>query len=322
VKVGILGAGGCFALAFARHLDSLGIEHFGIGRSKPKASPFWLAPPGYRYHALHLVTSLPATMAVLDTERPDIIVNFAAQGEGAASFGENAPDFFTTNCTGLVRLVLELTKRSYLRRFVQISSSEVYGSEQNGAKETDPLWPTSPYGASKAAFDHYLQVMWRTQKFPMNIVRPSNAFVEGQQLHRVIPRAIICALTGKKLELHGGGKSEKSYLHASDLSRAVLKVVEGAPYGTVYNVGPDLPISISYLVSRVAEHCGVSFDDLVTDVPDRLGQDSRYWLDCTAAKALGWKQEVTLEAGLQLMMRWIKQYPELLGYDTVYRHRT
>ena len=321
MKVGILGAGGCFALDFARHLHSLGIDCFGIGRSKPKASPFWLAPPGYRYHALHLVTSLPATMAVLDTERPDVIVNFAAQGEGAASFGENAPDFFNTNCTGLVRLVLELAKRSYLRRFVQISSSEVYGSEQNGAKETDPLWPTSPYGASKAAFDHYLQVMWRTQKFPMNIVRPSNCYVEGQQLHRVIPRAIICALTGKKLELHGGGKSQKSYLHAADLSRAVLKVIEDAPYGTVYNVGPDRPISIREVVGTVAEACGMKLADLATDAPERLGQDSRYWLDCTAIKSLGWRQTVLLHDGIAGMVSWVRQYPELLGYDTAYRHR-
>ena len=321
MKVGILGAGGCFALDFARHLDSLGIDHFGIGRSGPKAPPFWLAPKGYRYHALHLVTQLHETMEVIDAERPDVIVNYAAQGEGAASFAENAPDFFMTNCVGLSRLVLELQKRPYIKRTVWIGSSEVYGSEQNGAKESDPLLPTSPYGASKAAFDHYLNIMWRTAKFPMNIVRPSNCYVNGQQLHRVIPKAIICAITGKKLPLQGGGRSQKSYLHARDLSRAVKLVIEKAPIGETYNVGPDEPISIRDLIGIVAWACGVQFEELVADAPERVGQDARYHLNCDAIKALGWRQRNPLEIGIESMVRWVNEYPELLTMDTAYRHR-
>ncbi len=321
MKVAILGAGGCFALNFASHLHSLGIDHFGIGRSKPKPAPFWLVEHHYRYHALHLVTSLDATMAVLDTERPDVIVNFAAQGEGAASFGDNAPDFFTTNCVGLIRIVLELQKRSYLRRFVQIGSSEVYGSPEAPAKETDPLWPTSPYSISKAAFDQYLDSMWRTSKFPMNIVRPSNCYVEGQQLHRVIPKAILCALKGEKLKLHGGGRAIKSYLHAADLSAAVAKVIAEAPYGTTYNVGPDEPILIRYLVERVALACGILGEDLIDEAPDRIGQDAKYHLDSSAIKALGWGQSIPLGEGLDRMVAWAKRFPELLTTDTTYRHR-
>lgn len=321
MKVAILGGGGCFALNFATHLHKNCIAHFGIGRSKPKPAPFWLVEHHYRYHALHLVTSLAATMAVLDTERPDVIVNFAAQGEGAASFGENAPDFFTTNCIALIRLVLELEKRSYLRRFVQIGSSEVYGSPEAPAKESDPLRPTSPYSISKAAFDQYLDSMWRTAKFPMNIVRPSNCYVEGQQLHRVIPKAILCALKGEKLQLHGGGKAMKSYLHATDLSRAIVRVIADAPYGTTYNVGPDEPISIRDVVSRVAGVCGLTFGELVAEVPDRVGQDAKYHLDSSAIKAFGWRQEIMLGDGIAGMVDWVKKYPELLTMDTAYRHR-
>lgn len=321
MKVAILGGGGCFALDFARLLDTLDIDHFGIGRSKPKAPPFWLVPPGYRYHACHLVTELPAAMAILDTERPDVVVNFAAQGEGAASFGENAPDFFTTNCVALVRLVLELQKRSYVKRFIQIGSSEVYGSEQNGARETDPLLPTSPYGASKAAFDHYLQIMWRTSKFPMNIVRPSNCYVEGQQLHRVIPRAILCALKGEKLPLQGGGRSQKSYLHAHDLSSAVLTVIAKAPLGTTYNVAPEEPIAIRTLVAEVAKELGKSLEDIAEDVPDRVGQDARYHLNTDAIRELGWDESICLERGIDRMVQWVRNFPELLLMDTAYRHR-
>lgn len=322
MKIAILGGGGCFALNFARHLDSKQVDHFGIGRSGPKAPPFWLAPQGYRFWALHLVDQMQATLAVLDTERPDVIVNFAAQGEGAASFGEYAPDFFRTNTWGLCKLVIELKKRDYLKRFVQIGTSELYGSTAAPAKETDPLQGTSPYAISKQAFDQVLEAMHRIHGFPMNVVRPSNCYTEGQQLYRVIPKAIVCALSGKKLPLQGGGKAQKSYLHATDLSRAVLNVIEKAPLGKVYNVAPAGPISIRSLVSTVAEASGISFEELVEEVPDRPGQDAKYWLNAEAiARDCGWTQSIGLKRGVEGMVSWVRKFPELLTMETNYVHR-
>ncbi len=322
MKVAILGGGGCFALNFARHLSECGIEHFGIGRSPTKHPAFWQVDHHYRYWALHLVDQLPAVMALLDDERPDVIVNYAAQGEGAASFGENAPDFFRTNTWGLCRVAFELLKRSYVKRFVQIGTSELYGSTERPAKETDPVNGSSPYAISKQAFDQILEVMFRIHGFPMNIVRPSNCYTEGQQLYRVIPKAIVCALSGKKLPLQGGGKAQKSYLHATDLSRAVLDVIEKAPLGRIYNVAPSSPISIRALVGHVAEACGVSFEELVEEVPDRVGQDAKYWLDAIAiAKDCGWTQTISIGRGLDRMVAWARKYPEILTMDTSYTHR-
>ena len=321
MKIGIIGAGGCFAQNFIRYLDSQHIESFGIGRSGPKLSPFWLLPRGYRFAEFHLVTQLPAVLAVLDTERPDVIVQFAAQGEGAASFGEHAPDFFQTNAVALVKLVLALNNRDYMERFVQIGSSEVYGSPGQPAKETDLLNPSSPYSVSKAAFDMYLQSMWRTVGFPMNIIRPSNCYTPGQQLYRIIPKAIICALTGQKLQLHGGGRAEKSYLHATDLSRAILLAVLNPAKGAIYNVGPDEAMTIRALVECVASACEVNFEELATEAPDRVGQDAKYHLDCAAIKRLGWRQEIALADGVMEMVDWVRKYPEVLKMETTYRHR-
>jgi dTDP-glucose 4,6-dehydratase len=322
MKIAILGGGSCFALNLARYLSECGIEHFGIGRSPRKPPALWPIEHHYRYHALHVVDQLQAVMAVLDTEKPDVIVNFAAQGEGAASFGANAADFFRTNAWGLSRFVLEIQKRDYLERFIHIGSSEVYGSPEQAAKESDLLDPTSPYSASKAAFDHYLNSMWRTQKFAMNIVRPSNCYTPGQQLHRIIPKAIICALKGEKLQLHGGGMAQKSYLHSTDLSRAILKVAERAHLGQIYNVGPDEPVTIRSAVELVANCCGVKFADLVDEAPERMGQDARYYLDCSKAKReLEWQQTIELEGGIAMMADWVKAHPELLQMSTAYQHR-
>lgn len=322
MKVAILGGGGCFALNFARLCHDRGIEHFGIGRSGPKAPPFWLAPPDYRFWALHLVDELPAVLALLDAERPDVIVNFAAQGEGAASFGDNAPDFFRTNTWGLCRLAVELMKRDYVGRFVQIGTSEAYGSVEAPAKEDADGKGTSPYAISKQAFDDTLKTMFRLHQFPMNIIRPSNAYTPGQQLYRVIPKAIVCALSGKKLPLHGGGLAQKSYVHSTDLSRAILDVVARGKVGKVYNCGPTGPISIKALVTHVAEACGVSWDELVDEVPDRPGQDAKYWLDSSEiAKDTFWTPTVGLARGVIGMVEWVRQYPALLTMETGYVHR-
>ena len=317
-KTLVLGAGGCFAQSFIRRCATEGIEVFGIGRSV-KSTPFWNVPKDFRYWVLHLVNQLPEVMKIVELVRPEVIVNLAAQGEGAASFGDNAPDFFTTNTTALAKLCLSL--RGKVKRFVQIGSSEVYGSVREPATENTPLRPTSPYSISKAAFDQYLEIMWRTQQFPMNIIRPSNCYVEGQQLYRIIPKTIVSALKKEKLPLHGGGVAEKSYLHADDLSDAIIRILSKGKVGEVYNVGPDSPIAIRAVVSLICKIMGVPWDELVDEVGDRMGQDSRYHLNCDKVKELGWKHEIKLWQGLHGMVNWVQTYPELLTMPTTYEHR-
>lgn len=322
MKIATLGAGGCFGLNFARHVASHGIDQFGIGRSGPKLPAFWLAPEHYRFRALHITHELEYIMQYLDAERPDVIVNFAAQGEGAASFGADCWRFYETNTVALVRLVEELRKRDYLQRFVHIGTSELYGSVTAPATEDAPIDPSSPYAISKAAFDQHLKTMHRIHGFPMNIVRPSNCYTPGQQLHRVIPRAIIYGFAGRKLQLHGGGKAEKSYLDADDLSEAILRVIEKAPLGKIYNCGPDEPVAIRKVVGMVADALGLRFPDLAEVAPERTGQDGRYWLDSTALKTdTGWQPTIAMPDGIARMVAWVRKYPELLAMDDAFRMR-
>jgi dTDP-glucose 4,6-dehydratase len=214
--------------------------------------------------------------------------------------------------------------RKYLERFIQIGTSELYGSVDFAAMEDTPIRPTSPYAASKAAFDLYLLSVASVLKFPMNIIRPSNAYAPGQQLHRVIPRAVLCGLTGQKLPLQGGGRARKSYIHARDLARAIHLVSEKAPLGTVYNAGPLQPISIRQLVEKIADALEMPFEQLCEVTPDRLGQDAQYWLDSSAIKRdAGWEPEISLEDGLREMVDWGRTYlPELRGMSTDYVLRT
>jgi len=313
----VLGGGGSFGIHSAFYLlnNANPKKVIGIGRNPLRPEPFSLnidKQPHYQYHAYHVTYEIDSLMELLDKEKPEIIVNFAAQGEGAVSW-KKSWRFFETNSMALARLTEELMARDYLERFIQIGTSELYGSVDFAAKETTPIQPTSPYAASKAAFDMHLMSIHKVLKFPMNIIRPSNAYCPGQLLHRVIPKAIVCGLTGRKLPLHGGGRAEKSYIHARDLARAIHLVAEKAPLGTVYNAGPKEPTSIRRVVELTAEALGMPFEQLCELTGDRLGQDSRYWLDSSAIKRdVGWEPQIGWKEGLGEMVAWGRKYLDQL----------
>lgn len=324
-RYAVLGGGGSFGIHTSKYLlEQATTERVvSVGRNPPKPKPFTLGvgegDQRYSYHAFHVTHELDLLLELFDRERPEVIINYAAQGEGAVSW-KHSWRFFETNSMALARLTEELAKRDYLKRFIQIGTSELYGSVDKPASEESPIRPSSPYSASKAAFDLHLVSVHRVLKFPMNIIRPSNAYCPGQLLHRVIPKAVLCGLTGDKLPLHGGGHAEKSYIHARDLARAIYLVATKGPIGTVYNAGPRDPISIRALIEQVARVMGVPFDRLCEIVEDRPGQDSRYWLDSSAIKRdVGWEPEINLEEGLRNMIDWGRLYlNQLRSWPTEY----
>ena len=314
MKVGILGGGNPHALAVARHLRSQDLDVFGIGRGPEKPAPLWLVPEGYRYYQAHLGTQKQKTLQILDAEKPDVIFNFAAQGEGAASF-QTPWAFYHTNCVILSRLMEKIRTRKYLKRFVHISTSELYGSG-GPFSETDPVKATSPYAISKAAFDLHLETLHRVYGFPMQIVRPSNCVTSGMQLHRIVPRASISAVYGQKLQLRGNAK--KSYLDSQDLAEGLLVVLEKGTVGETYNVGPTNPISMREVVELVASESGVPFGSFVEERPSRLGEDALYWLSSEKIRSLGWQPSISLREAVSRVVEWVRKYPELKDMDPTY----
>lgn len=311
----ILGAGCCFAQHTALHLLDHGVDRVvGVGRHGPAWN--WNLVINKRDHCTFAVQDIRKTdelIALLRSIKPSVIINFAAEGESGGSF-HDAAKYFDTNCTALVRLVEGLHNNSpWLKRFVQVSSGEVYGSVIGPSRETDPLWPTSPYAASKAAFDHFLVAYHKRRMFPMNIVRPSNTYGEGQQLYRIVPKAIMFGLTGKQMPLYGSGKGEKSYLHVSDMAAGIAMVADRAPLGRIYNLAPRLPVTTRDLCAVVARLLGISETQLYHDVGLRRGTDARYWLDSQAAeKDFGWTPRLTLAAGIKRMIEWHRERLEFL----------
>jgi dTDP-glucose 4,6-dehydratase len=314
----ILGGNGVFGVHAASYLleNANPKKVICVGRNPEKSDPFTLnlgwGDDRYAYEQIHIVFEHDRLMELLDAEKPDVIVNFAAQGEGAVSWN-NSWRYFDTNTTALARIAEDLIKSDYLERWIQIGTSELYGSVDFPATEDTPIQPSSPYAVSKAAADMHLAAIHRVLGFPMNIIRPSNAFAPGQLLHRVVPRAVVAGLSGKKIPLYGGGVARKSYMHARDLGSAIHLVAEKAPVGRIYNVGPPDPISIRGLLEMVADEIEVKFEDLCTVSPARLGEDSLYWLDSSAIqKDLGWTMEIGLDEGIREMVEWGRKYIDVL----------
>tara|TARA_B100000945_G_scaffold320932_1_gene332829 strand:- start:22 stop:1017 length:996 start_codon:yes stop_codon:yes gene_type:complete len=311
----VIGGGGSFGIHAALYLlnNANPKKVLGIGRNPLRPEPFSLnidQIDNYEYHARHITYEMDLLLELLDKEKPEIIINFAAQGEGAVSW-EHSWRFFETNSMALAKFTEELSKRDWLERFIQIGTSEMYGSVNHAANEEEPIKPSSPYAASKVAYDMYLMSVHKFLNFPMNIIRPCNCYCPAQLLHRVIPKTIWCGLTGNKLPLHGGGKAEKSYMHARDLGRAIHLVSESAPLGKVYNAGPEKPTSIKEVVERVSKAMKIPFENICEMSEDRLGQDSRYWLDSSLIKKdVGWTPMIGWDEGLEEMVGWGRQYED------------
>jgi dTDP-glucose 4,6-dehydratase len=213
----------------------------------------------------------------------------------------------------LARTTDWLIGKPWLKRFVQIGSSEIFGAVSKPSNEETPPNPTTPYAISKLAGDYHLKAICKIRDFPMNILWPSNAYAPGQQLYRIIPRTILACMLDRQLPLQGGGKAVKSYLHATDLSRAIYLTAHKADVGQCYTVGPDNGISIRDLVYKIIQKLDKNPDNVVKITADRLGQDAAYLIDSTKIKTdLGWKQEISLDAGLDTVIDWVKDNLEEL----------
>lgn len=235
------------------------------------------------------------------------VVNFAAQSMVAESW-EHPDHWYQTNVVANVRLHDGLRKIAGLKKYVHISTPEVYGSCSGDVREDAPFNPSTPYAASRAACDLHLRTFIRQYGFPCVFTRAANVFGPGQQLYRIVPRTLLFLALGKKLQLHGGGHSVRSFIHIDDVSDATLRAALHGDLGDTFHISTTRTISIRDLVALMCAQAGVKFEDFAEIVADRPGKDSAYLLDATHARSkLGWQDLVSLEEGIADTKRWIDE---------------
>ena len=239
-------------------------------------------------------------------ERSEIVVHFAAETHVDRSI-MGAGDFIRTDVEGTFVLLEAARRAKKLRRFVQISTDEVYGSVPTGASvETDELKPRNPYAASKAGADRLAYSYWATYQLPVIITRASNNYGSYQFPEKVIPLFVTNAIDDIPVPLYGDGKNVRDWLHVLDHCRAVDLLIDRASNGEVYNIGGGNDVMNIDLTHRILDALGKP-RSLIKPVADRPGHDRRYCLDASKLRGIGWTPQVPFEAGLVDAVKWYQQ---------------
>jgi dTDP-glucose 4,6-dehydratase len=265
-------------------------------------------------------------------ERVQGAFHFAAETHVGRSILD-AGEFVLTDVFGTFVLLEALRRSPHVEFFVHLSTDEVYGSRDKGFfKETDSLTPSSPYAASKAGADRLAHAFFVTYGLPVIIVRPSNNYGLYQYPEKFIPLFITNAMEGKQLPLYGKGTNVRDWLYVEDNCRAIDLVARRGTIGDAYNIGANDEWMNVDVARQIVKLLGKK-RDLIKLVPDRLGHDRRYALNCRKLRALGWKPRVAFEEGLEKTVTW---YVENEGwwrkikeksaeyqafYDTYYKDR-
>jgi len=231
------------------------------------------------------------------------VVHFAAETHVDRSIYD-AGEFVLSNVHGTYTLLDALRAFPAVEFFIHVSTDEVYGSRMGrAARETDPLQPSSPYAATKAAGDHLVRAYHATYSLPTIVLRPSNTFGPCQFPEKLIPLFLTNALEGKTIPLFGDGLNVRDWLYVEDHCLAVEAAVLRGRHGSVYNVGGGVELTNIEVARRVLAALDAA-RDLIQFVPDRPGHDRRYAMDSSLIRALGWEPETPFAEGLKKTVRW------------------
>jgi dTDP-glucose 4,6-dehydratase len=235
----------------------------------------------------------------------DYVVHFAAESHVDRSI-EGGSEFVSTNVMG-TQVLLDAARNSNLKRFLHVSTDEVYGSISEGSwPEDHPLLPNSPYSASKAGSDLLVRAYNRTHKLDTVITRCSNNYGQYQFPEKVMPLFITNIIEGKKVPLYGNGLNVRDWLHVDDHCRGIALALTKGKSGEVYNIGGGTELTNVELTHKILAAMGVG-EKFIQPVEDRKGHDLRYSVDITKINTeLGYSPQVNFEEGLEKTINWYK----------------
>jgi dTDP-glucose 4,6-dehydratase len=238
-------------------------------------------------------------------QEADQVVHFAAESHVDRSI-EGGSEFVSTNVMG-TQVLLDAAKSSNIKRFVHVSTDEVYGSISEGSwPEDHPLLPNSPYSASKAGSDLLVRAYNRTHKLDTVITRCSNNYGQYQFPEKVMPLFITNIIEGKKVPLYGNGLNVRDWLHVDDHCRGIALALTKGRAGEVYNIGGGTELTNVELTHKILKAMGVG-EEFIQPVEDRKGHDLRYSVDISKInKELGYSPQVNFEEGLEQTINWYK----------------
>ena len=307
-------------------LEDVSHDVVGVSRSAQKKSiylPYKRHKNArFKFYQLDLLKDMERIIELIDFFKPEYVINFAGQIEVATSW-RFPGDYVRANTLAVTDLVHTLKDRAFLKKYVHVSTPEIYGTCQGSVKENAPINPCTPYAVFKAAADMMTSTYHKNYQFPVVTVRSTNVYGAHQQLFRIIPRTIIYIKLGKKIPLHGGGKAVKSFIHIRDISRGEYAVMKSGKPGEIYHLSPDQGITIKELVKLMCRKSGVSFEKVAEAIEERLGQDAAYTIDSSKArKEFSWNPLIGLDEGLESVQQWIEKNWNIIQKESLeYAHK-
>ena len=322
----VIGSNSFSGASFVDFALNQGVKVTGTSRSEEPIKamlPYkWRDHRNFNFHQLDLNQHLSEIVKLVHDLKPEYIVNFAAQSMVAESW-QNPADWLMTNTVSTVKLHDALRKCDFLKRYVHVSTPEVYGSCSGFVKEDFPFNPSTPYAVSRAAADMSLRTFHASYQFPVVTTRAANVYGPGQQLYRIIPRTILFILLGRRIPLHGGGVSTRSFIHIKDVADATWRIMMSGSNGDTYHISTNEVISIRELVERICQKLNVNFSDHVDVAGERLGKDSAYHLASNKVRdELSWQDRINLDQGLDDCIAWVKEHFHDLksqSYDYIHK---
>ncbi len=323
----ILGSNSFSGSNFINFILNKNYKVIGVSRSREYKKiylpyKYSLKRKNFKFFKVNIDKNLKKLVSIIKSYKPEYLVNYIAQGMVAESWN-NPGDWYKTNVLSQVNLYKELSKFKFIKKIIHVSTPEVYGSSKLKLKENFNFNPSTPYAISRAATDIHLKKYFLNFKLPVIFTRTANIYGPHQQLYRIVPKALLFAKLNKKIELHGGGLSKRSFIYADDVSAATYKIALRGKLGETYHISTNKIISIKNLVKQIASLSKKSLANLAVATKDRIGKDDTYNLSSSKLrKKLIWKDKVHLEEGLNRTLSWInKNYKSLKKEKHYYTHR-
>ncbi|MEA3494394.1 MAG: dTDP-glucose 4,6-dehydratase [Candidatus Margulisiibacteriota bacterium] len=262
----------------------------------------------YKFYKGDISDPIAVEKAIGLFDQVDAIVNFAAESHVDRSI-LSAGAFVQTDVYGTY-ILLEAVKKHKIKKYLHISTDEVYGSIEKGSfTEESNLSPNSPYAASKAGGDLIVRSYFKTHGLPVVITRSSNNYGPYQYPEKVMPLFITNLIQGKKIPLYGDGKNVRDWLYVDDNCAGVDTVLRKGKIGEIYNIGGESERQNIVITKMILKELGKG-EEMIEPVKDRPGHDRRYSIDCSKTKKLGWKPKMAFEDGMKKTIEWYKEHRE------------
>ena len=328
-KILIIGSNSFAGSNFCNYLLEKKFSIIGISRSKEENKIFLKYKKNKNYKTnfsfykidLNKNKDLKKLIKLIKIKKIKYIVNFASQGMVAESWLKPW-DWYNTNVVSFSKLINEL-KNLKIKKFLNFSTPEVYGNTKKKIKESYVFNPSTPYAISRSAQDLNLYAYYKNFQFPVVFTRAANIFGPHQQLYRIIPVSIIKAIKNKKIDLHGSGRSIRSFIFMDDVSEILFKILlDKKNIGKTFHISTKKFISIKKLVLSILKILGKN-KRLIRNVKERDGKDFGYFLDSSKIiKEYGWKDKTSLENGLKKTIDWIINNSRIINKLSLkYKHK-